>query len=172
MLNPVTTHKSKVCFGYTNKAMNGLFLPFFDYDNIKADNMIKELIFLKDKYQLSQIYIFSSKNGFNALSLDKLPYRILCNLYEDCKLVCNDYLQLGLKRSFLTLRIGHDKELFHIIESSNTYYKKSLAHAILLNVFFNVFVDIHNDKLFDNSMYIRLKAYRSEKHGFLKVKDL
>lgn len=172
MLNPVTTHKSKVCFGYTNKAINNSYLPFFDYDNVKIENVIKELTFLRDKYQLSQIYIFESKNGFNALSLDKLPYRILVNLYNDCKFVCEDYLQLGLKRSFLTLRIGHDKKLFHIIESSNVYHKKSLAHAILLNVFFNVFIDTYNDKSFDNSMYIRLKVYRSEKHGFLKVKEL
>lgn len=172
MLNQVTTHNSKVCFGYTNRAMNGLYLPFFDYDNVKIDNIIKELTFIRDKHQLSQIYIFESKNGFNALSLDKLPYGILCNLYDDCKFVCEDYLQLGLKRSFLTLRIGHDKKLFHIIESNNTYYKKSLAHAILLNVFFDVFLDTFNDKSFDNSMYIRLKVYRSEKHGFLKVKEL
>lgn len=172
MLNPVTTHKSKVCFGYTNKAMNNSYLPFFDYDGIPSGELIKELIFLRNKYQLSQIYIFESKNGFNALSLDKLPYRILVNLYNDCKLVCEYYLQLGLKRSFLTLRIGHDKELFHIIESSNTYYKKSLAHAILLNVFFGLAIDTFNDKSFDNSMYIRLKVYRSEKHGFLKVKEL
>lgn len=172
MLNPVTTHKSKVCFGYTNKAMNNSYLPFFDYDNVKIDDIVKELSFLIVKYQLSKVYIFESKNGFNALSLDKLPYRILVNLYNDCKLVCEDYLQLGLKRSFLTLRIGHDKKLCNIIESSNTYYKKSLAHAILMNVFFNVFIDTYNDKSFDNSMYIRLKVYRSEKHGFLKVKEL
>ncbi|MCJ7637217.1 MAG: hypothetical protein MUO21_06975 [Nitrososphaeraceae archaeon] len=172
MLNPVTTHKSKVCFGYTNKAMNNSYLPFFDYDSVEIEDIMKELTFLRDKYQLSQIYIFESKNGFNALSLDKLPYRILVNLYNDCNFVCEDYLQLGLKRSFLTLRIGNDKKLFHIIKSSNTYYKKSLAHAILMNVFFNVFIETYNDKSFDNSMYIRLKVYRSEKHGFLKVDEL
>lgn len=172
MLNPVTTHKSKVCFGYTNKASNGLFLPFFDYDEKLLFDIAKELMFIQTKYKLSDIYIFSSKNGFNALSLDKLPFNTLIKLYSDCSLVCEDYLQLGLKRSFLTLRIGYDKKLETILKSSETYYIKSLAHAILLNVFFNTDIEIYGNKTFDNSLYIRLKAYRSEKHGFLKVKDL
>ena len=172
MLNPVTTNKSKVCFGYTNKAMNGLFLPFFDYDNVNVSDMYNELKFLQQKYQLSDIYIFNSKHGFNALSLDKIPYNILVNMYSECRFVCSDYLQLGLKRSFLTLRIGNDKSIFDILHSENFYYKKSLAHAILLNVFFDTDIDIYSNDSFDNSMYIRLKAYRSEKHGFLKVKEL
>jgi len=172
MLNPVTTHKSKVCFGYTNKASNGLFLPFFDYDNVSVSDMYNELKFLQQKYQLSDIYIFNSKHGFNALSLDKIPYNILVHLYSDCKFVCSDYLELGLKRSFLTLRIGKDKSLFDILKSDNIYYKKSLSHAILLNVFFDTDIDIYSNESFDNSMYIRLKAYRSEKHGFMEVKKL
>lgn len=172
MLNPVTTSKSKVCFGYTNKASNGFLLPFFDYDYISISDIKKELVFLQMKYHLSDIYIYKSKNGFNALSLDKLPYNILIDVYKDCKLVCKDYLKLGLKRSFLTLRIGRDKELIHIIKSDNNNWIKSLSHAILLYVFFNTDIDFINNHSFDNNMYIRLKAYRSEKHGFLEVKEL
>jgi len=109
---------------------------------------------------------------FNALSLDKIPYNILVDLYSDCKLVCEDYLQLGLKRSFLTLRIGNDKKLFEVLKSDNSYYKKSFAHALLLIVFFDTSIDCLNNSSYDGSMYIRLKAYRSEKHGFIKVKEL
>jgi len=171
-ISGITTVKSKVCFGYTNKASNGFFLPFFDYDIRDIDNIIRELRFIQVKYQLSDIFIYNSKNGYNALSLDKLPYNIICSLYADCKLICTDYKMLGLKRNFLTLRIGNDKTLYSILKSNNEYYKKSLAHAIFLNVFLNTDIDIFNHRLFDDSLTIVLKAYRSEKHGFLEVKNL
>jgi hypothetical protein len=170
MLIQVTTVKSKVCFGYTNKAQGNLYLPFFDYDNVNYELVKHELLFLQEKFKLSDIYIYTSINGFNALSLDKLPFNTLVKLYNECEYVCSDYMQLGLNRSFLTLRIGRDKKLHEVLKSSSTYYKRSFAHGILLSVFFDT--TIENTNNFDNSLHIRLKAYRSEKHGFLKVKEL
>lgn len=169
-MNQTTTKTSKVCFGYTNKSLNNTYLPFFDYDCIDLKKVKKELLLLQKKYFLSNIYIFKSKNGFNALSLDKLPYNKLVLLYGDCKKVCNDYLELGMKRNILTLRIGNDKIFYGILSSNNDKWEKSLSHAILLNMFFKTQINI--DKSFDNNLYLRLKVYRSEKHGFLKVKEL
>ena len=172
MLNHVTTRKSKVCFGYTNKASNGFYLPFFDYDDKKLHDIEIELTKIQKKYALSDIYIFSSKNGYNALSLDKLPYNKLKDIYSECKLVCDEYLELGLRRNILTLRIGKDKKLIEVVESNNNIWKKSLSHAILLIVFFDVDIEVYANKTFDNNLYLRLKAYRSEKHGFLNVEEL
>jgi hypothetical protein len=172
MLNPVTTVNSKICFGYTNKASGGFFLPFFDYDTKDISLILSELIDIQIKYKLSSIYIYNSINGYNALSLDKLPYNILVSLYKDCKNICDDYRRLGLNRNFLTLRIGKDKLLYSVLESYHKNYEKSLSHAILLNVFFNTDINIFDDKKFDLNTTIVLKAYRSEKHGFLTVKKL
>jgi len=170
MLNPVTTHKSKVCFGYTNKAKGNLYLPFFDYDISDYHNIRLELLHIQDMFDLSDIYVYKSLHGYNALSLDKLPFNTLVKLYDNCKLVCNDYMKLGLNRNFLTLRIGRDKKLHEVLKSNSTCYKRSFAHGILLSVFFDT--TIENIVNFDDSLHIMLKIYRSEKHGFLKVKEL
>lgn len=170
MLKKITTKDSKVCFGYTNLAKNGMFLPFFDYDIKSLDLVLSELKYLQKKYELSDIYIYSSTNGFNALSFDKLPFNILKELYNECLLMCQDYIELGLKRNFLTLRFGRDKKLIKIMTSKNNKYQKSLAHAIFINMCYGTEID--TSKNFDTSMSLRLKAYRSAKHGFLKVKEL
>ncbi len=163
-----TTLESKVCFGYTNIASKGFYLPFFDYDNIDINDILKELKRIQNKFMLSNIYIYESKNGFNALSLDKLPFNVLKELYKNCEYLCEDYVRLGLDRSFLTLRLGGDKKLFTVLVTRNRYYIKSLAHALVLIEFLNTNVEI--DKDFDSNTVIRLKAYRSAKHGFIEVK--
>jgi hypothetical protein len=165
----VTTVKSKVCFGFTNKTIDGYFLPFFDYDNISFSDVFNELCLLLKKHSLSDIYIIKSLNGFNALSLDKLTLLKLKKVYDDCIYLCNDYKELGLKRGFLTLRVGNDKKVDTIIYH-NGVYKKSNSHACVLDLFYDT--EIKRDNNFDNNTELIFKIYRSEKHGFLDVKEL
>lgn len=165
-----TTIDSKVCFGYTNLASHGFYLPFFDYDIKDFSKVYEELFYIQKKFMLSNIYVYYSENGFNALSLDKLPFNILKEIYKNCEIICDDYIELGLKRDFLTLRLGKDKKLCHTIKTNNIYYKKSLAHALLLIEFLDTPIEI--DNTFDSNTVLRLKAYRSIKHGFLEVKNL
>jgi hypothetical protein len=165
-----TTNNSKVCFGYTNLASHGFYLPFFDYDIKDFSKVYEELLFIQKKFMLSNIYVYYSENGFNALSLDKLPFNILKDIYKNCKIICDDYIELGLKRDFLTLRLGKDKKLCHTLKTDTIYYRKSLSHALLLIEFLDTPVNI--DNTFDSNTVLRLKAYRSQKHGFLEVKNL
>lgn len=165
-----TTNNSKVCFGYTNLASHGFYLPFFDYDIKDFSTVYEELLFIQKKFMLSNIYVYYSENGFNALSLDKLPFNILKEMYTYCNLVCKDYMELGLKRDFLALRIGKDKKLCHTLKTETVYYKKSLVHALLLIEFFDT--PIERDNTFDSNTVLRLKAYRSNKHGIMEVSDV
>jgi hypothetical protein len=167
--NILTTKYSKVCLGITNQASGGLFLPFFDYDTSidESHKIIWELVFLQSKYELSNIYLFQSTNGYNALSLDKLPFNILESIYKDAKLLCNDYKNLGLNRGFLTLRIGKDKLFVDSLKSDSHRYEKSLSHKYALESFY--YIDIPIDNYFDSNTKLRIKAYRSEKNGFIEV---
>lgn len=165
----ITTQKSKICFGITNLCEDGFFVPFFDYDNIEYKVVFSELFKIQRDFRLSDIYIIKSNNGFNAISLDKLAFNELKNLYSKCINMCNDYKELGLKRGFLTLRIGKDKKLFTIIDSIfKNIYTKSKPHAIALSLFYDTKINISNNH-FDNYTCLRFKAYRSEKDGFMEV---
>jgi len=165
----ITTKKSKVCFGITNICEDGFFVPFFDYDNIEYKVVFAELFRLQKEFALSDIYIIKSNNGFNALSLDKLAFNELKCLYSKCVNMCNDYKELGLKRGFLTLRIGKDKKLFTIINSIfKNGYTKSKPHAIALSLFYDTKINMSNNN-FDNYTCLRFKAYRSAKNGFMGV---
>jgi hypothetical protein len=165
----ITTNKSKVCFGITNLAKGGYSIPFFDYDTVDIENIILELKQLQEYYNLSDIYIFNSNHGYNALSLDKIEFNLLKEIYETTEFVCKDFIKFGIKRNFLTLRIGNDKKLLTVLERISTR-EKSFAHALALNYFYNI--DIKNKIGFDDNSILRIKAYRSEKDGYLEVKHL
>lgn len=165
----ITTKKSKICFGITNICEDGFFVPFFDYDNIEYKYVFTELFKIQRDFKLSDIYIIKSNNGFNAICLDKLAFNELELLYSECVNMCNDYVKLGLKRGFLTLRIGKDKKLFTVIDSIfKNGYTKSKPHAIALSLFYDTKINMSNNH-FDNHTCLRFKAYRSAKDGFLEV---
>jgi len=166
----ITTKKSKICFGMQNIAYGGYYLPFFDYDLNHYDKIEKDLLFLQKKYKLSDIFIFDSIHGYNAFSLDKLPYNIFKDLCNDSKYICEDYRTLGLKRGVLTLRVGTDKILKYILFKTGNW-KKSLAHYIALQLFYDVNI-LYDNEEFDNNYVLKMKAYRSEKHGFIEIEEL
>lgn len=171
MLKKITTKDSKVCFGMINKASGGFYLPFFDYDfKDNYEKIIEDLTNLQSIYFLSDIFIFKSENGYNAFSLDKLPYNIFKNLCENSKYICKDFRRLGLDRGFLVLRFGHDKILQYILLKKGKY-KKSLCHYEALKTFYDVDVS-YDMREFDKNLILKIYAYRSIKHGFMTVKKL
>lgn len=165
-----TTSNSKVCFGIQNISKGGFFVPFFDYDINDFSTVRGELRYIQDKYQLSDIYIFESTSGFNAICLDKVCFNVLKRIYEDCSNICENFVKLGIGRGYMVLRIGEDKILKDII-LNNGIYKKSLSHMLALETFYNVIVFREISK-FDDKTVLTIHAYRSAKNGFLEVKEL
>lgn len=165
-----TTVNSKVCFGIQNVCKNDFYIPFFDYDITDYNAIRGELRYIQNRFFLSDIYIFNSKNGYNAICLDKLPFDVLTDMYNECGLCCYDFKYLGIKRGYIVLRIGEDKILKEILKGNSTY-QKSLCHALALDTFYSVKIDMDNQDFDDNTELI-IYAYRSAKHGFLEVKDL
>lgn len=134
-----------------------------DYDNKDLSLIVAEIEKLQFIYNLSDFYILSTENGYNAFCLDKLPFNDLLVIYQQSKLVCKDFIKYCTKRKHFTLRMSGFKELILICKSVNCFYSKSNAHKI----FFNEIMSYHfNDgSNFDNETSINLESYNSTKHG-------
>lgn len=163
----VTDKNSKICFAMTNQAKDGYFVPFFDFDNEEYSIVATDLLVVQKIYSLSDIYLFKSNNGFNALSLDKLPFNVIIKMLMSLQTGDKKFLEMTIRRSFSGLRIGNDKKILQIIKN-NSFHQKSLSHAMALIKFYNLDIDIDKDyKQYDNNISLKIKLYRSEKDGFL-----
>jgi hypothetical protein len=161
----VTNKYSKICFAMTNQAIDGYFIPFFDFDNVEYEYVITDLLHIQNKYELSDIYLIKSNNGFNALSLDKICFNVLKSIFKSMQTIDKKFVEMTLTRSYSGLRIGNDKKLIQILKNNSTF-QKSLSHAMALIKFYNIDLKTNNVE-FDNNMTLKIKLYRSEKDGFL-----
>lgn len=158
-----------IAFGITNQCFDGYVLPFFDYDNDDLPNIVLELLSLQNTFELSNIYILRSTNGYNAFSLDKLTFDRLKAIYNNSKLIDTQFIKWGLNRGFMTLRMGNDKSLLMTLTSKFKpipFYLKSLPHK-------KFFIDIMEFKIkdesnFDNEGQITITMFPSNKHGIEK----
>lgn len=158
----------KVCFGITNLTADGYFIPFLDYDDIALKRVEKELSDIQKKFNLSDVYIIKSSNGYNALSLDKLPYNVMINLVNYSKLLDKTFRKVAIARGYFTLRIGIDKKIIVILESDCKYYEKSNSHCMSLERFYDI--EVKNKTKIDNNTMLRIDMFSSDKYGFLEVK--
>lgn len=155
-----------VAFGITNQCYDGFTLPFFDYDIDDLPMIIIELLTLQREFGLSTIYLIKSNNGYNAFTLDKLPFNTLELLYERSKLIDKEFIRWGLDRGFMTLRMGADKRFIKALESKHRIFFKSLGHKTF-------FVDIMKFPITDNVNFdtdnkITITSFPSNKHGYKK----
>lgn len=155
-----------IAFGITNQCTDAYEIPFFDYDIDDLPMIIIELLDMQFKFRLSTIYLIKSTTGYNAFSLDKLPFNTLELIYETSKLIDRKFVKWGLHRGFMTLRMGKDKRFIKSLNSRHTDYIKSSAHK----VFFTDIMDfpINDNDNFDNENKIVLTMFPSNKHGFKK----
>lgn len=143
-------------------------LPFFDYDIEDLPNIVLELMSIQKEFNLSNIYLLKSSNGYNAFSLDKLFFNVINDIFESTEFVDNDFIKWGLNRGFLTLRMGEDKKIISVLvsKSKNINYKKSLPHKKFFNEIMEF--DIKDDINFDNESKIIITMFPSNKHGVKK----
>jgi hypothetical protein len=150
-------------FAISSICENGKHVIFFDFD-LSIDKIYYEkkivasLITTQQQFKLSTLYLFSTRNGFNAVCLDMLNKQEVYNIKNSTKYDDKKHLSNGLMFGW-KLRIGKDKK--YISSISNTYddvkYHKSNAHRIMLNNFFNC--NIIKDSTFDNNIGLCLYSY-------------
>lgn len=150
-------------FGITNQTGDNFYLPFFDYDSNDLLSIMIELEEIQKDYKLSNIYILKSTNGYNAFSLDKVSMNTLKSIYSESYLIDKTFVKWGLSRGFITLRMGEDKKLIHVLTSNSSTYVKSLPHKKFFSEVMNF--DIEDSKCFDNKKLITISAFPSNKHG-------
>lgn len=157
----------KVCFGMTNLTADGYFIPFLDYDDISLKRVETDLLNIQKKFNLSDIYIIKSSNGYNALSLDKLPYNVMISLVDYSKIVDKVFRKVAIARGYFTLRIGIDKKIICILTSDSIYYEKSNSHLLALEKFYDI--EVKNIEKIDKNTMLRIDMFLSDKYGFFEV---
>jgi len=155
---------NKVCFGITSKCADNKHILFFDYDIKNLNVVCSELEYIQKIFKLSEIYIISTDNGYNAFCLDKLSFKDVLVIYSKCEIIDKDFVNYCTNRGYFTLRMSISKKLVYIIKSNNCVHEKSNAHK----KFFKDIMAYHlNDSCnFDTSQNVVLESYGSNKHGF------
>jgi hypothetical protein len=171
-------HRKPNVYAISSLCENGQHVLIWDFDvghepkNIhKIENSLKNI---QRNFLLSAIFLFESRNGYNAVCLDKLDKHEVGNIknltpYDDKK-----HLEHGLLYGW-KLRIGSDKHLISLIDTDKfSKYTKSNAHRLALKNMF--FTDIKKDTFFDDNTQLCLYSYWDWKiaygNGELKCKEI
>jgi hypothetical protein len=136
---------------------------FFDYDNKNLSDIVQELEKIQFVFNLSNFYIISTQNGYNAVCLDKLEFNELTEIYNTSNFVCGKFVLYCARRGRYTLGMSDVKKLILIVTSKNHSHEKSNAHKKFFNEVMNY--DIKDNKNFDNNTSIIITAFGSWKHG-------
>lgn len=172
------TEMLKAVIGITNKAKNGFFIPFLDYDNIPLDLVHIDLKHIQEHFKLGHAFIISSTNGFNCFFLDKLTFKECLDILLYSEYVDKKYYEFAVKRNNFTLRLGKDKNFVGFIENKQPMpiHTLSLSHynffCFIFNrdIFFSPFQDYaKNSYVFDDSETIQFVEFANKKYGFLDV---
>lgn len=140
---------------------NGKHVVFWDIDlkpspphMAKTSDVLRSV---QQHFHLSTIYIFLSRNGYNAVCLDMLPGNTVYGIKNETLIDDNEHLKHGVISNSWKLRIGSDKKIIDILSSVEHKYLHSNAHRIALNRFFNC--NIKRTDAFDTNRNIKLEAY-------------
>jgi len=112
---------------------------------------------IAEVFKISHIYIFETRNGYNAISLNKLEQKHVFNIKSRTTLDDRKHLEHGLASNSWKIRLGDDKNLVGGINTKYNEYMSSNAHRICLNSVFDC--DIKKSTEFDNSEKVLLEAY-------------
>lgn len=154
-------HRKPNVYAISSLCRDGNHILIWDFDILKQPKNLYKIEFSLGNVQriflLSKIYIFESRNGYNAVCLDKLNKNEVGNIKNLTAFDDKKHLEQGILYNW-KLRIGTDKKFVSSVEVENfKHHTKSNAHRIALNNMFNM--DIDNDVYFDDSMDICLYSY-------------
>lgn len=157
----------KTCFGVDSQTEDKKNILYWDFDNIELNTVCYCLETQQEKYLLSNIYVIKTTNGYNAFSLDKMPFNSMIHIISTTKNIDSLFVKMSKHRKNSTLRFDSTKRLETIIKA-NSDYEKSLAHIIFFKEYLNYFIE--TQKPIDNLYNIRFTAYHSYTKGVENVK--
>lgn len=156
----------KCCYGISSKADNNNGHIFMiDYDGIGIDSVIDHLKQVQKEFNLSDIFVIKSTNGYNALSLDILFPSLIYSIGVSVESPADrNFFKYGFDRGYYTLRMDQDKTLHSILYNKSMTYDKSMAHKLFLEWFFDIYID--SDYCFNDNKTLNIIQYPSGKDGY------
>jgi len=156
---------TKFSFGVTSQCDDGNHVYMADIDeNISHENVLDIVCSIIENYHLYMIHIIKSTHGYNLMSFDKLPLKLIYEINRRYPSIDQTYNELQYyKRGFYTLRIADDKTYVNHLGCSTPLYMQSNAHRIFMNSIFN-----HNfskNPYFDDFETFRIIRFYNQKHG-------
>jgi len=154
-------HRKPNVYAISSLCEDGNHIIIWDFDiNKQPKNLYKLENSLKNvqrNFLLSTIYIFESRNGYNAVCLDKLDKNSVGNIKNLTSFDDKKHLEQGILYNW-KLRIGSDKKCISIVDTEHfSHYTRSNAHRISLNKMFGMNIEYNN--IFDDSRNICLYSY-------------
>jgi hypothetical protein len=161
--------KYKVCYGISSYCPDRTHIFMLDFDMKPLSTVVKACQTIQDLYNLSDMYIIRSENGYNVLTFDKTTLGLIYSIGLATVNADHDFFRFGFKRGYYVLRFGSDKEIVSILRNNSKKYEKSTAHAIFVSEFFNQPIDY--DGTFDKNTTLTIVQYPSDKNGYHIVKS-
>lgn len=163
---------SKYCFGICSNVDDKRHVLFFDFDgDISLKQVEESLKRTMLVYQLSDIYILKSDNGYNAFCLNIFDFNYVYAILKNTDFVCEDFTRLGFeKRGFYVLRMCFNKHYIKTIEGYHVDHNHlSDAHRWFFTEVMNF--PINNNGFFELNTSFKIIAYKSSKHGSVELDE-
>lgn len=128
------------CFGISSLTLDNKHIVMVDSD-IKIsqyNNFLLALGELQEDFLLSDFYIFKTKHGFNAATMDKVELELLTNMLYTQPIIDELFIYFNNQRGYYTLKFNADKKFIRILESKNVRHTRSYAHKIFFKDILNV----------------------------------
>lgn len=163
----LSEEKSEWVAGIGNRCFPVGYVIFLDYDKVPLNYIIDEITFIQEKYVLSEFYVFSTKKGYHAVCLDKVPVGELLDIMDST--VCDKDFRnvplLSVSKTWVlrqTKKEGKDGDigyLFRITPEERTIFtrERSLAHAKFLTSRYGIKIPL--DETFDKNETIITAQY-------------
>lgn len=154
--------------GWSSRTQQGKYVLFQDYDDLELKDVVEELHFLQNRFNLSEYYVFElpdRKNSYHAVCLNTFPinraYDILKHSSCDTAFI-NSVSALRSKEWIL--RLGGKgnrcppKYLFQVVPLKESKRQKSSAHATLLR---KMLIDVPKTGEWDECKKLSIVKYNT-----------
>lgn len=121
---------------------DGNHVLFFDFDNFKEDSLHfiqRSLSQIQHRHKLGDIYIIKSRNGFNAICLDKFWLNEAYNILFYTRWNDFNHIIIGFLGESWCLRLSPEKKMFQRIIPTEEYDHRiqSKAHFDFFTKYFD-----------------------------------
>lgn len=148
-------------FAVSSLCEDGMHVIFWDFDISPCEKSLfkveNALSFIQQQYKLSQIYILETRNGYNAICLDKFDAKKIYEIKDKTAFDDRKHNEFGLRSNNWKFRAGREKKHVGLVNCNFMCYNKSNTHRVMLGRWYNI--NIIKDFAFDGSNNIKLDAY-------------